>query len=210
MPSGTTWNSAGTAQSVTVTGLIGGTEYTFEVRAGEQHRQRPAGHRVSSQPSSPRTHWSAISPSRTQGALLKVRHRPDTLPDGYITGPKRLAQNFTTGASTSGYTLEGIDIRAAVRTLAHHSQDLDFDVSLCPVKDQNQSPGAGCSELTRPETFDARSRLNFQAPADLTLAANTTYAVKCSRTTGISQTQPRTLKTPRHPGWSIGTVIIHS
>ena len=47
-PSGTTWNSAGTAQSVTVTGLMGGTEYTFEVRAVQQHRQRRAGHRVSS------------------------------------------------------------------------------------------------------------------------------------------------------------------
>ncbi len=33
MPSGTTWNSAGMAQSVTVMGLMNGTEYTFEARA---------------------------------------------------------------------------------------------------------------------------------------------------------------------------------
>ena len=68
VPSGTTWNSAGTAQSVTVTGLMGGTEYTFEVRAVNSigNDQRPPRQLA---PSSPRTHWLAISPSRTQGAL---------------------------------------------------------------------------------------------------------------------------------------------
>ena len=33
VPSSTNWTPAGTAQSVTVTGLMGGTEYTFQVRA---------------------------------------------------------------------------------------------------------------------------------------------------------------------------------
>ena len=203
VPSGTTWNSAGTAQSVTVTGLMGGTEYTFEVRAVNSiGNGQPAT--VSARTVVTENTLVSNLAQPDSGSFVKIRHRPDTLPDGYITGPKRLAQNFTTGANTSGYTLDGIDIRAAVRTLAHHSQDLDFDVSLCPVKDQNQSPGAGCSELTRPETFDARSRLNFQAPAALTLAANTTYAVVLSGYGDIANTASDAEDTPATPGWSIG------
>ena len=203
VPSGTTWTPAGTAQSVTVTGLMGGTEYTFEVRAVNSiDNGQPATASARTVVTENTLVSNLAQPD--SGSFVKIRHRPDTLPDGSITGPKRLAQNFTTGANTSGYTLDGIDIRAAVRTLAHHSQDLDFDVSLCPVKDQNQSPGAGCSELTRPETFDARSRLNFQAPADLTLAANTTYAVVLSGYGDIANTASDAEDTPATPGWSIG------
>ena len=202
VPSSTNWTPAGTA-SVTVTGLMGGTEYTFEVRAVNSIGN---GQPATASARTVVTENTLVSnlAQPDSGSFVKIRHRPDTLPDGYITGPKRLAQNFTTGANTSGYTLDGIDIRAAVRTLAHHSQDLDFDVSLCPVKDQNQSPGAGCSELTRPETFDARSRLNFQAPADLTLAANTTYAVVLSGYGDIANTASDAEDTPATPGWSIG------
>ena len=203
VPSSTNWTPAGTAQSVTVTGLMGGTEYTFQVRAVNSIGN---GQPATASARTVVTENTLVSnlAQPDSGSFVKIRHRTDTLPDGYITGPKRLAQNFTTGANTSGYTLEGIDIRAAVRTLAHHSQDLDFDVSLCPVKDQNQSPGAGCSELTRPETFDARSRLNFQAPADLTLAANTTYAVVLSGYGDIANTASDAEDTPATPGWSIG------
>ena len=203
VPSSTNWTPAGTAQSVTVTGLMGGTEYTFEVRAVNSIGN---GQPATASARTVVTENTLVSnlAQPDSGSFVKIRHRPDRLPDGYITGPKRLAQNFTTGANTSGYTLDGIDIRAAVRTLAHHSQDLDFDVSLCPVKDQNQSPGAGCSELTRPETFDARSRLNFQAPADLTLAANTTYAVVLSGYGDIANTASDAEDTPATPGWSIG------
>ena len=203
VPSSTNWTPAGTAQSVTVTGLMGGTEYTFEVRAVNSIGN---GQPATASARTVVTENTLVSnlAQPDSGSFAKIRHRPDTLPDGYITGSKRLAQNFTTGANTSGYTLDGIDIRAAVRTLAHHSQDLDFDVSLCPVKDQNQSPGAGCSELTRPETFDARSRLNFQVPADLTLAANTTYAVVLSGYGDIATTASDAEDTPATPGWSIG------
>ena len=203
VPSSTDWIPAGTAQSVTVTGLMGGTEYTFEVRAVNSIGNGQSATESARTVVTENTLVSNLA-QPDSGSFVKIRHRPDTLPDGYITGPKRLAQNFTTGANTSGYTLDGIDIRAAVRTLAHHSQDLDFDVSLCPVKDQNQSPGAGCSELTRPETFDARSRLNFQAPADLTLAANTTYAVVLSGYGDIATTASDAEDTPATPGWSIG------
>ena len=203
VPSSTNWTPAGTAQSVTVTGLMGGTEYTFEVRAVNSIGNGQSATESARTVVTENTLVSNLA-QPDSGSFVKIRHRPDTLPDGYITGPKRLAQNFTTGANTSGYTLDGIDIRAAVRTLAHHSQDLAFDVSLCPVKDQNQSPGAGCSELTRPETFDARSRLNFQAPADLTLAANTTYAVVLSDYGDIANTASDAEDTPATPGWSIG------
>ena len=203
VPSSTNWTPAGTAQSVTVTGLMGGTEYTFEVRAVNSTGNGQSATESARTVVTENTLVSNLA-QPDSGSFVKIRHRPDTLPDGYITGPKRLAQNFTTGANTSGYTLDGIDIRAAVRTLAHHSQDLDFDVSLCPVKDQNQSPGAGCSEITRPETFDARSRLNFQAPADLTLAANTTYAVVLSGYGDIANTASDAEDTPATPGWSIG------
>ena len=203
VPSGTTWNSAGTAQSVTVTGLMGGTEYTFEVRAVNSIGNGQPATATARTVVTENTLVSNLA-QPDSGIFVKIRHRPDMIPDGYITGPKRLAQNFTTGANTSGYTLDGIDIRAAVRTLAHPSQDLDFDVSLCPVKDQNQSPGAGCSKLTRPETFDARSRLNFQAPAVLTLAANTTYAVVLSGYGDIATTASDAEDTPATPGWSIG------
>ena len=99
VPSGTTWNSAGTAQSVTVTGLMGGTEYTFEVRAVNSIGN---GQPATASARTVVTENTLVSnlAQPDSGSFVKIRHRPDMLPDGYITGPKRLALNFTTGANT--------------------------------------------------------------------------------------------------------------
>ena len=81
VPSGTNWTSAGTAQSVTVTGLMGGTEYTFEVRAVNSIGN---GQPATASARTVVTENTLVSnlAQPDSGSFVKIRHRPDTLPDG--------------------------------------------------------------------------------------------------------------------------------
>ena len=185
MPS--VWNSAGPAQSVTVTGLENGTEYTFQVRAvNSVHGGLPAS--VTATPTARTTF--------TQTTLVSNFGQPGSR--GQVRVYSRIAQNFTTGPNLREYTLEGIEIR-----VADHKR---VAVSLCPVEGENQVPGSGCTELTAPAYFGARKRLSFAAPASHTLAANTTYAVVLSGydVLEIATTASDAEDTPAAQGWSIG------
>ena len=66
-------------------------------------------------------------------------------------------------------------------------------------------PGSGCTELVAPAYFGARERLSFAAPANHTLAANTTYAVVLSGydVLHLAPTISDAEDTPAAPGWSI-------
>ena len=187
VPSGTTWNSAGTAQSVTVPSLMNGTEYTFQVRA--------VNSKGDGSPASAKARPAART-TFTQTTLVSNFGKPESR--GQVRVYSKLAQNFTTGSNPSGYTLEGIEIR-----VADHKR---VEVSLCPVEGENQVPGSGCTELVAPAYFGARKRLSFAAPASHPLAANTTYAVVLSGydVLYLAPTISDAEDTSAAPGWSIG------
>ena len=79
------------------------------------------------------------------------------------------AQPFTTGSSTGGYTLSGVDIVSA------DTDGDSFTASVCTV-DASGHPTTTCTALTVPDSFDAGT-LSFTAPANTTLSANTTYTI---------------------------------
>ena len=83
------------------------------------------------------------------------------------------AQAFTTGANPGGYTLSSVDIRY------EDTQGDDLAVSVCTVNN-NTHPTTSCTPLMVPSTFPATTTariLEFTAPANTTLAANTTYTL---------------------------------
>ena len=76
------------------------------------------------------------------------------------------AQAFTTSA---GATLSSVEI------ISEDQQGDDVAVSLCTVDGSNY-PTSSCTALTAPSSF-AAGTLVFRAPANTTLAANTTYSL---------------------------------
>ena len=77
------------------------------------------------------------------------------------------SQAFTTGAA--GATLSSVEI------ISEDPEGDDVAVSLCMV-DGSSHPTSDCTALTAPSSF-AAGTLVFTAPANKTLAANTTYAL---------------------------------
>ncbi len=80
-----------------------------------------------------------------------------------------LAQQFTTGSSTSGYVLTGVDVDS------EDAQGSSFSASVCTV-DSDGHPTTSCTALTAPSDFTA-GVLTFTAPPGTVLAAETKYAV---------------------------------
>ena len=78
VPSSTNWTPAGT-QSVTVTGLMGGTEYTFEVRAVNSIGNGQSATESARTVVTENTLVSNLA-QPDSGSFVKIRHRPDTLP----------------------------------------------------------------------------------------------------------------------------------
>ena len=87
-----------------------------------------------------------------------------------LVGQDPVAQGFTTGSTTGGYTLTSVDIESnesnTTRTIA---------AKVCTV-DASDNPTDSCTDLTAPSSFTT-GVLNFTAPASATLDANTSYLV---------------------------------
>ena len=77
------------------------------------------------------------------------------------------SQAFTTGAA--GATLSSVEI------ISDDPEGDDVAVSVCMV-DGSDHPTSDCTPLTAPSSF-AAGTLVFRAPANTTLAANTTYSL---------------------------------
>ena len=106
-----------------------------------------------------------LSPVAAQTAMTLVSNAGQGNDDNAGSGVDR-SQAFTTSA---GATLSSVEI---------NSEDLQGDdvaVSLCTVDGSNH-PTATCTALTAPSSF-AAGTLVFTAPANTTLAANTTYSL---------------------------------
>ena len=87
--------------------------------------------------------------------------------DTSSTAGRNRAQAFTTGAVAA--TLSSVEI------ISEDSEGDDATVSLCTV-DADNLPTSSCTALTAPSSF-AAGTLVFTAPANTTLAANTTYSL---------------------------------
>ena len=80
-----------------------------------------------------------------------------------------VAQRFTTGSNSTGYTLTSVEI------VSEDDQGDDASVSLCTV-DGSGFPTSTCTALTAPDSF-AAGTLAFTAPSNTTLDASTTYTL---------------------------------
>ena len=105
-------------------------------------------------------------PDAPTGTVTLVSNANQGLDTSSTTRTKR-AQAFTTGAAAA--TLSSVEI------ISEDSQGDDAAVSLCTVNVDNL-PTSSCTALTAPSSF-AAGTLVFTAPANTTLAANTTYSL---------------------------------
>ena len=69
-------------------------------------------------------------------------------------------QRFTTGSATGGYLLTSVVV------VSEDAQDDDFDVEVCEADDSTGFPTSTCTELSRPDDFEA-GNLEFKAPTDI-------------------------------------------
>ena len=106
-----------------------------------------------------------LSPVAAQSVTLVSNATKGSDASSNITGDR--AQAFTTGAA--GATLSSVEI------ISEDPEGDDVAVSLCMV-DGSSHPTSDCTALTAPSSF-AAGTLVFTAPANKTLAANTTYAL---------------------------------
>ena len=112
-----------------------------------------------------------------------------------ITGDR--AQAFTTGAA--GATLSSVEI------ISEDPEGDDVAVSLCTV-DGSGYPTSDCTALTAPSSF-AAGTLVFTAPANTTLAANTTYSLLVVSPGGSNLTLDATLSNSEDAGGATGWII---
>ena len=112
-----------------------------------------------------------------------------------ITGDR--AQAFTTGAA--GATLSSVEI------ISEDPEGDDVAVSLCMV-DGSGYPTSDCTALTAPSSF-AAGTLVFTAPANTTLAANTTYSLLVVSPGGSNLTLDATFSNSEDAGGATGWII---
>ena len=107
------------------------------------------------------------------------------------------AQAFTTGAA--GATLSSVEI------ISEDPEGDDVAVSLCTV-DGSGYPISDCTALTAPSSF-AAGTLVFTAPANTTLAANTTYSLLVVSPGGSNLTLDATFSNSEDAGGATGWII---
>ena len=149
--------------SVTVSGLTGGTDYTFEVRA------------VNARGDGTETDATATP---TAVSVTSTRELVSNIGQGernFWRITRDVGQGFTTGYRLSGYTVSDIAI---------NSQDPQGDAVSAKICEVNSSdvPTAVCTDLTPPRSF-ASGNLVFTAPTNpaLTLATSTSYILVMDR-----------------------------
>ena len=116
------------------------------------------------------------------------------------------AQSFVTGTNAAGYTLSEIQIR-----LGDSSVVPGVTGVIAAVKaDDSGTPGTLVANLVNPASLTADAFNAFTAPADTTLAANTTYWVVINEERSSSSNRVRFFRTEDDDedialtGWSIG------
>ena len=122
-------------------------------------------------------------------------------------GEWEVAQGFTTGGNTWGYTLESVDID--VRVVPSSSEASLVTVTLWKEDTSDDGrPGSSVATLGNPSDLSgAPGTKTFSAPANTVLEANTNYFVKMaySGTSDfqIGRTRSNGEDAGRAPGWSV-------
>ena len=118
--------------------------------------------------------------------------------DGAYSQNAVMAQNFTTGSESGGYTVTQVDIGS------DDAEGDSFSAAIYSV-DSNDYPDSQVAALTAPSSF-AAGTLTFTAPANTTLSANTTYTVRIvhdSSVVTMDTTTSDAEDTGGASGWSI-------
>ena len=136
-----------------------------------------------------------LSPVAAQSVTLVSNATKGSDASSNITGDR--AQAFTTGAA--GATLSSVEI------ISEDPEGDDVAVSLCMV-DGSGYPTSDCTALTAPSSF-AAGTLVFTAPANTTLAANTTYSLLVVSPGGSNLTLDATFSNSEDAGGATGWII---
>ena len=140
----------------------------------------------------------AALPAPAQAQNQLVSNTGQTASVSHVSHSDHLAQPFTTGTHSSGYILSSIGIVSA----DNHS----FSARVCATDDDGD-PTSTCTNLTAPSSFSAGT-LTFAAPANTTLTANTTYAIRITTSNkALGTTNSNNEDRVRAAGWSIGNTI---
>ena len=111
-------------------------------------------------------------PAAAQTDIVLVSNKGET-PTANLTISARIAQGFSTGSNSAGYTLSRIDM------VSNDTESDSYSVALYTT-DSNGLPETLSVTLTAPGLFTA-GVLSFHAPAGTTLAASTDYSLVITR-----------------------------
>ena len=118
-----------------------------------------------------------------------------------FSNPGPFSMPFTTGSESGGYPLTSVDL-----SYADANED-SFTLSVCTTASDGYTPTTSCMAMTAPSRF-AAGIVRFTAPANTTLAADTTYTLVMENSSGLSLTFDRTSSTGEDTGgadgWSVG------
>ena len=143
-------------------------------------------------------HAGAIVPLADVTLISNVDQTAATGP-AQVSATQSMAQGFTTGANTGGYTLGSVEL--AVSSFSGTASDITVSI----YSESSDDPGTVVHTLTTPASISA-AVTTFTAPSGTTLAAGTTYYVVISTTSSgisLSRTEATAEDTGGASGWSI-------
>ena len=155
----------------------------------------------------------SLAQPTVEAALVSNFEQPEYKRNEVLSQP--FAMRFTTGSNSLGYTLSSIGF---IYNGGNHEPNAAFSAALCEANAQGFPPAgpnhvashSSCTVLNAPTSF-VPGIIDFSAPANTELTANTTYTVVGKRpdshngflrldATGTSEDSGSA------PGWSIGDV----
>ena len=163
-PSGTLsveLESAGNGDS-TLRGLTNGQTYRFRARGYDGNTATYSAY----------TNWVTATPEAPPGTLVTNLGQTDS-DSFFVTGAWSVAQAFTTGATSGGYTLGSIDIWVNAIGITETQRD-SIRAELWSAA-TGGAPGSKVADLAVPAHPISSGMVSFAAPANTTLAASTTY-----------------------------------
>ncbi len=165
----------------------------------------------------PLTAWPSVV--HAQAATVLVKNTGKTVSNWWALGSsvQAVAQTFTTGTTTGGYTLGSVGLKFRYLTVDSSTASR---ITVTLNANRFGSPSNVLCTLTAPATFAARDINNFTAPTVSpcpTLAASTTYHVVVKRVNFTNQanvlvnvdvTGSDNEDTGGAPGWTIGNALL--